>query len=101
MKYLFLNELVSDRLLIGARRYPQIVERQGHDQLRRYGLYVSTRDNGKGRAQDLVSSPDFVDAPLQDSDVARRRQPKRMEDIEEGHIRQAMLQPPQSFLRAG
>ena len=69
MKQFFLNELVSDSLLLGFRQRAQIVERQGHGQLRRNDLHVSTIDDGEGRAQNFVASHDFVDAPLQDRRV--------------------------------
>ena len=70
MERFFLNELVSDSLLLGARQRAQIVERQRHDQLRRNDLHVSTVDDGEGRAQNFVAAHDFVDAPLQDRHVA-------------------------------
>ena len=90
MKHFFLNDLESEDFF-AVRRCPEIIVCQGHDQLRRNDLHVPTVNDGKGRAENFVAAHDFVDAALQDCCVARRRQPERVEDIEERQVGERIL----------
>ena len=94
MKHFFLNELVPDSLLLGTRKRPQIVECQRYGQLGRNDLHASTVDMGEGCAKNFMAPHDFVDAPLKDCDVERRRQSERIEDIEKRYVRQSVLELP-------
>ena len=69
IKQFILKELMSDGLPLRLWQRVQIVKREGHSQLWRNDLQVSTVDDGEGRAQNFVASHDFVDAPLQDRHV--------------------------------
>ena len=69
----------------------QIVKGERHSKLRRDDLQVSAVDDREGCSQNLVASHDFVDAPLQDRYVARRRYSQRIKYIETRYVRQRVL----------
>ena len=79
----------------------QILECQGHGQLRSNDLNVPTFYDREGRAQDFVAPHDLVDAPLQDRRVARRGQAQRKDDIEKRQVRHRRQQLGYPFLRDG
>src|SRR5262245_5125393 len=99
MKQFILKELMPDGLPPRLRQRVQIVERERHRKVRRDDLQMSTVDDGEGCAQNLVAAHDFVDAPLQDGYVARRRYPQRIKYIETRYVGQRSLEIAQMFLR--
>ena len=98
MKQFILNELMPDGLPPRFRQRVQIVERERHSEVWRDDLHVSTVDDGEGCAQNLVAAHDFVDAPLQDGYVARRRYSQRIKYIETRDVGQRALEIAQMFL---
>ena len=98
MNQFLLKEPVGGAFSLGNRKLAQVVECQWHCQARSNDLHGPTVNGGKGGAQNFVASHDFIDAPLQNGHVDRRRQAKRIEDIEKRHARQRVLQLPQSLL---
>src|SRR5260221_12612701 len=80
MKQFILKQLMPGRLPPQFGQRVQIVERERYSKVRRNDLQVSTVNDAEGLAQNLVASHDFVEAPPQDLDTARRGDSEAVEN---------------------